>query len=636
MRCGTLIFCISVFSYACTEQRKAPNKFANETFVRIADLQDRRSGDSLIFYLKDQDPQHREAAALAFASIQDSSYIPSLKTLLKDNDIHVRKAVAYAIGQTPGLQSAEALRRACSEEVNGDVLAAIVEGYGKVARRWDIALPSNDSTVIAPTAWAYYRLAVRGLSDQNLNAKAAALLQASDPNARLAAAHYFARGAKDFDSFTSDLIDVAKHDALPEVRMAAVLALRKVKSESTRYALTDIYKLEEDYRIRVNAVRAFQDFDFADTQEILVQALRDSVPNVGIAASEVIKASATKTHWLKLSAVAKQTKHWRIQANLYEAALGDSDHKELAEEIMATYRQSSNAYQRAALLGALQHAIMSYGFVRDELMKANELVIKVAAASALAGMNRKENFPPTLRSIFAKIYEDAIASGDAAVTGIIADALADSTLNYKSEITDYHFLHAARNKLSLPKDFESIVPLEAAIAYFEGKKPPSFTNDFNHPIDWNLVKQIPSQQKAIIRTSKGDITIRLFVEEAPGSVANFVSLAMRKYYHGKFFHRVVPNFVVQGGCPRGDGYGSEAYSIRSEFYPHLYQTGSVGMASAGKDTEGTQWFITHSPTPHLEGRYTRFAMVEDGMNVVDKIEVGDRILSIDIIGLEVH
>jgi cyclophilin family peptidyl-prolyl cis-trans isomerase len=89
--------------------------------------------------------------------------------------------------------------------------------------------------------------------------------------------------------------------------------------------------------------------------------------------------------------------------------------------------------------------------------------------------------------------------------------------------------------------------------------------------------------------------------------------------------------VVQGGCPRGDGWGSEDYSIRSEFMPHPYATGSIGMASAGKDTEGTQWFITHSPTPHLEGRYTLFAEVVNGMDIVDQLEIGDTITGIEII-----
>jgi cyclophilin family peptidyl-prolyl cis-trans isomerase len=145
------------------------------------------------------------------------------------------------------------------------------------------------------------------------------------------------------------------------------------------------------------------------------------------------------------------------------------------------------------------------------------------------------------------------------------------------------------------------------------------------------VETINHEQKAKISTTKGEILIKLFVEETPGSVANFINLVNSKYYDEKFFHRVVPNFVVQTGCNRGDGYGSEAYFIRSEFSVRKYKRGSMGMASAGKDTEGTQWFITHSPTPHLDGRYTIFAEVETGMDIVDRIEVGDKILKIELI-----
>lgn len=122
--------------------------------------------------------------------------------------------------------------------------------------------------------------------------------------------------------------------------------------------------------------------------------------------------------------------------------------------------------------------------------------------------------------------------------------------------------------------------------------------------------------------------LTLLVEEAPGSVANFVDLVNQNYFDGRFVHRVVPNFVIQTGCNRGDGFGSEAYSIRSEFSLRRYEEGSVGMASAGKDTEGTQWFITHSPTHHLDGSYTLFANVESGMDAVHKMEVGDKIISV--------
>jgi cyclophilin family peptidyl-prolyl cis-trans isomerase len=237
-----------------------------------------------------------------------------------------------------------------------------------------------------------------------------------------------------------------------------------------------------------------------------------------------------------------------------------------------------------------------------------------------------------LKAQFAGIYKDAILDGDMGVIGIVASVLADTVLNYKSVINDFSFLHEAKKKLSLPKDYEAVQPLDEAIAYFEGKKKPAAPkNEYNHPIDWNLVKSIPKNQKVMVNTTQGEIILRLLVEEAPGSVGNFVALLNQSYFDNKFVHRMVPNFVIQTGCNRGDGYGSEPYSIRSEFSLHRYSEGSVGMASAGKDTEGTQWFITHSPTPHLDGRYTLFAEVETGMEVVHKIQVGDQILSVRLL-----
>ncbi|KUG09880.1 peptidylprolyl isomerase [Solirubrum puertoriconensis] len=141
---------------------------------------------------------------------------------------------------------------------------------------------------------------------------------------------------------------------------------------------------------------------------------------------------------------------------------------------------------------------------------------------------------------------------------------------------------------------------------------------------------MPAAQRVVVHTSKGDVVLRLLVEEAPGSVASFVQLVQQGFYNGKNFHRVVPNFVAQGGCPRGDGWGGTDYTLRSEFAERQYAEGAVGLASAGKDTESCQWFITHSPTPHLDGRYTIFAVVERGMEVVHRIDIGDQIRSVEL------
>ena len=132
-------------------------------------------------------------------------------------------------------------------------------------------------------------------------------------------------------------------------------------------------------------------------------------------------------------------------------------------------------------------------------------------------------------------------------------------------------------------------------------------------------------KKAVIKTEKGDITLELYPNEAPGTVANFEKLANSGFYDGLTFHRVIPDFVIQGGDPNGDGTGGPGYTIKceTEGNPHKHGTGDLSMANAGKDTGGSQFFITHSPQPHLDGVHTVFGQVIDGMDVVYKIRQGD-------------
>ena len=118
---------------------------------------------------------------------------------------------------------------------------------------------------------------------------------------------------------------------------------------------------------------------------------------------------------------------------------------------------------------------------------------------------------------------------------------------------------------------------------------------------------------AIIHCKKGDIRLELFAHDAPMTVDNFIQLARHGFFNGLTFMRVVPNFVIQGGDPRNDMNGGPGYQIRDEINLHPYETGTIGMALSGKDTGGSQFFITHAPQPHLDGGYTSFGQVTDGM-----------------------
>ncbi len=138
--------------------------------------------------------------------------------------------------------------------------------------------------------------------------------------------------------------------------------------------------------------------------------------------------------------------------------------------------------------------------------------------------------------------------------------------------------------------------------------------------------------RAILTTDKGIFTIEFTPEAAPLTVDNFISLAKANYFNGLAIHRVVPNFVMQDGDPRGDGNGGPGYSIRCEINAAEYERGAVGMALSGKDTGGSQWFVTHAPQPHLDGGYTVFGRVnETDMKIVDNLVRGDVIRSVKIV-----
>ncbi|TVQ01231.1 MAG: peptidylprolyl isomerase [Balneolaceae bacterium] len=141
-------------------------------------------------------------------------------------------------------------------------------------------------------------------------------------------------------------------------------------------------------------------------------------------------------------------------------------------------------------------------------------------------------------------------------------------------------------------------------------------------------------QKAIIYTEKGDMTVEFFPEDAPAAVENFISLAKKGFYDGLTFHRVIRDFMIQGGCPKGDGTGGPGYQIPCELdgKNQYHDRGVLSMAHAGRNTGGSQFFICHNRrnTAHLDRNHTVFGKVIDGDSVIDDIQQGDRIIKIDI------
>jgi peptidyl-prolyl cis-trans isomerase B (cyclophilin B) len=145
-----------------------------------------------------------------------------------------------------------------------------------------------------------------------------------------------------------------------------------------------------------------------------------------------------------------------------------------------------------------------------------------------------------------------------------------------------------------------------------------------------------NELKAVIETSKGKINLKLFAGQTPITVGNFVNLARRGYYNGLKFHRVIPDFMIQGGCPFGDGRGGPGYKFQDEFVKELRHSkaGIFSMANSGPQTNGSQFFITHVPTPWLDGKHTVFGEVvsDADQKIVNQIAQGDKIISIMIEG----
>jgi cyclophilin family peptidyl-prolyl cis-trans isomerase/HEAT repeat protein len=594
--------------------------------ARIHDYQDRRASDSLFQFLIHNNARYREKAALAFASIQDTAAAERLGALLMDPTPAVRSATAYALGQTGGAKAASLLLNALATERDNDVRDFILEAIGKTVDVDEIPETKIKSPGIP---WMYYRLGLRHETPPGINKIAARYLsKKSDRMSRLGAAHFFARSkTSEIDNVFDALANALRNDPDPEVRMAIARALRKVVSKTSLDVLTIAALNDSDYRVRVNAVNALESFPFEETRTTLFRACQDPTLQVAVAAAGTVGKFTDESNAEEIAAIARNAKHWRVQAMLFQAA-NTSD--KLNDEIEALYNDAFNPYQKAALLMAL-NGRDALKFASDVLFTTKIPAIRTAAAQVIVALNGEFSENIEDRRMFLDLYSRGIALGDLAVTGLFTGALADDDLGFKDVVTDLKFLYDARDKFTLPRDYESYVPLEKAIAYFEDREPAAVDRPFNHPIDWDLVRRIPSHQQAVLTTTKGEILIDLHVDVAPGSVANFVQLAQDRYYDGKSFHRVVPNFVVQGGCDRGDGWGSADYSIRSEFGHIRYGTGSVGLASAGKDTESTQFFITHSPTPHLDGRYTIFGTVTKGMENAHRLEVGDSILSVKLV-----
>ena len=649
----------------------ATNKYDDATLREIGTAQDERNAAALLPFLASANPAYRREAALALASVQSRAAVPALLPALRDADPAVRRAAAYALGQTADSLAVDSLRVRVLQEPDPLVRRYAHEALGRCVTRhslpelWRVPV-LTDTARAAAQAWGLARAALRGLSSPEAIRRTVLLADEFKLRApaRLAVATALARTPRALDADLARLagpalLRLVAQDPYYAVRASAAAALGRLANPppaapaaptplpaaagALRRAARDA-----DYRVRVVAVRGLPSgpAEYAASRPAVFAALNDRREPVALTAAEWLLAHARGETGDALAAEADKRAAWCVRATLLAAALkiaSPASRPSIAGAIGKRYGTAASVYEKGYLLQALGEDAASFDLLEREAFAAGQsAVVGGYALGALVAARRQPDFPAGRRADFAGALRRALAGGDVAQLGTAAEALADPALVPDAQPAlvpdaqpaDLEALRQAQAKLQLPRDIEAWQGLQQALDKINRAPRPTpapVGQARQHPIDWAVVRGIAAGQRVKLRTTQGDIVLELRVNDAPGSVAGFVALVRQHFYDGLYFHRVVPDFVAQGGDPRGDGAGSTDYTLRSEFGDVRYQEGSVGLASAGKDTESCQFFITHTPTPHLDGRYTVFAQVLSGMAVVHRLEIGDKMLTVELL-----
>ena len=628
----------------------------NPGIQRIYELQNARAEDSLRAYLSAPDASYRYLAARALASFPRLSErtLDSLAACLTD-DIAVRIQAAYALGQTGDPVAAAHLTQAFDRSgrypaYNAAVLAAA--GHSADAATAELlagisTYTEADTVLMEGRLWGLYYAALRGhhntASDRVM--LETVVSETAAPELRKPAAFYLHRFEVPVDTTEENrLLEVLRQEEDADVAMGIIRCLGRSGRNSARVALLRRFERTRDWRERVEVLLAFRGFDYAAVRESVIEALRNSHPLVALTAAEYLLEEGTEADATFYQQLADDNLPAPVRIQLLRAANRHlavflTDYRDrVNNNLRQLYRDAVDPYQRADLLRALGEFPWMYRVLYNYYGEAETAVERSAAAESLAAISKREDFDPYFRGSARRVrvelagfFRNMIESGDDGPAVFAAQALAANPVVYRPLYPEDSWLDASLEEFTLPRQIETYREVFAARNALADSETtlPAYEPAAVAAIDWPTVLQ--DEVVVNLATSGGDIRLRLWPQLAPATVSSFVRLAREGYFDGKAFHRVVPNFVAQGGGPRGDGYGAEDFVVRTET-PGLRwdRPGLVGMASAGKDTEGVQFFITHRPTPHLDGGYTIFGEVIEGQEVVDRLVPGSPINRISL------
>ena len=643
-----------------------------DKMARILSLEDRRTlgGGEMERYLRDTDRGVRRRAALAAGRIADPAAVPTLVELMNDGEAEIRQMTAFALGLigdksaverlVPSLKDSDATVRARAAEALGHIGDA--RAAADVARMVEAAMPKNAPLVTVrgddpgnpADPWLELRLGLVALARLK-DAKAAetVLLAGGKPRFDWWVATWTAMRLESPSLRPVLAASAASTDALS--RAFAARGLGALKDPSALETLTALSK-DSDETVAVNAIRALGVVGDAKGLPAVAAALGSANPTLQWEALQAL-ASLPPDRALRGRVVpfVGNPRGYMRAAGLRALARIDRDEFSL---VLSGLDPDPDPAVRAALATALGDVGSEismgilFSMLKDEspqvLVSVLEALRKVRGTDAVDTLKRHLDHPDyAVRAAAADGLAELKATGlTPALTAAYQKGLADRDFDARaSAVVALAVQKDDAAKAAIRRAAESdpsrvVRERAAAVLTSLGETPAPTTPDGvdRPPLDYreamapyDPIPGVPLYTpRAFIQTKLGRIEIHLDVVESPLTSRNFMSLARRGYFDGLTFHRVVPGFVVQGGDPRGDGDGGPGYTLRCEVGERSYGRGVVGMALSGKDTGGSQFFITHVPTPHLDGGYTVFGRVASGMDVVDRIRPGDVIESVEI------
>ena len=620
--------------------------------LRIEDT--RRDEPSLVDSLLASDaPRRRARAALAAGRVGARAHLASLRRLTNDPDSSVAATSFFALSLLRDTSAVSSARGALHGPPTVAVEAARLLGEVGDSGRASIVAALGDST-LDPIVRGAVLLAAARLRPVPA-AAAIPWVASADSAVAWRAAYVIARG-RNPAGVRALLAASGSREASVREQVARGLG-RSVAGDSlgdaARRMLAPLAR-DASARVRVNAVRSLSTYGRTARAE-LAAALRDADAGVRLTAAQSLGAVLDSTAAAWSDAFDADTT-LVIRRAIAEGAAG----KGLVVDATHAWRTSSDWRRRGAAVELDAHgsAPEALGRLRRGMSDPDGRV-RATAASAIAALMDSA----TARDGARETLRQALADRDvgvrvAALAGLAngatpddlaraldsyaiarRDADADARLAFW-QLADSAYVRAGRvlpdsvtkrlDAVSRPGD-----PLERiAAARLPRFAPWGDSTGTARPLAWYEARvreylRTPASV-ARIETARGTMELTLVGEDAPLTVYNFMSLARRGYFDGQRFHRVVPNFVIQGGDPRGDGNGGPGHAIRDEINRHRYIRGTLGMALSGPNTGGSQFFVTHSPQPHLDGGYTVFGQLRSGGDVLDRIVQGDRIVRITV------